>query len=86
MLLFCNVFLIKNTECERSKYGMTCKSDCSPNCMGGYNQCYHVNGTCLQGCIDGWRGSKCDQSKFLYLCLSISFMEHSINDNSKINK
>lgn len=33
------------------------------------NDCYHVNGTCLSGCMAGYRGNRCRTRKCVYMYL-----------------
>lgn len=57
-------------------------------------QCHHVTGQCLQGCLDGYHGSRCDQafelrssenetkwqsSIALYVCVAIIILSVSLN-------
>lgn len=44
-------------ECFRS-YGKNCAHKCSTHCNG--DDCDRLNGSCLTGCKDGYRGEKCD--------------------------
>ncbi|XP_056003708.1 multiple epidermal growth factor-like domains protein 6 [Ostrea edulis] len=45
--------------CTRGSYGINCTSPCSPNCFDGI-QCHPVNGTCLKGCKQGFKGHNCE--------------------------
>ncbi|XP_052764631.1 uncharacterized protein LOC128206302 [Mya arenaria] len=38
---------------------MFCNETCSPYCLG--NECKRASGVCLNGCSDGYFGTKCDQ-------------------------
>lgn len=44
-------------ECFRS-YGKNCAHRCSTHCND--DDCDRLNGSCLTGCKDGYRGKKCD--------------------------
>ena len=51
------IVLFINTACTEGTYGLDCKGMC------GYCQdkthCYHVNGSCLYGCSQGYFGEMC---------------------------
>ncbi|RUS87711.1 hypothetical protein EGW08_004552, partial [Elysia chlorotica] len=46
--------------CSNNTYGENCLESCSINCAGADNACNHVNGSCLQGCVDGYGGETCE--------------------------
>ncbi|XP_048737649.1 multiple epidermal growth factor-like domains protein 11 isoform X2 [Ostrea edulis] len=54
-----------NTTCEEDRYGPTCSETCSENCrpqtLPGARNCSELDGSCLLGCIAGWRGNRCDE-------------------------
>ncbi|KAK3759975.1 hypothetical protein RRG08_006442 [Elysia crispata] len=47
-------------ECENNTYGVNCSKHCSPFCGGADNSCDNINGSCVNGCIDGYYGELCD--------------------------
>ncbi|KAK3801336.1 hypothetical protein RRG08_049102 [Elysia crispata] len=47
-------------ECPSGKYGENCNERCSVHCAGQNNTCYHINGTCAEGCDPGYTGETCD--------------------------
>lgn len=49
--------------CDDGTYGKECNSVCG-NCINE-EPCYHINGTCLNGCAPGYKGDQC--SKRVYL-------------------
>ena len=51
------------TECENNTYGANCLQDCSPGCTGPSKECNSTTGECLSGCVDGYKGDKCDIGK-----------------------
>ena len=57
-------------ECSPGKFGHDCNESCGV-CAGG-EPCHHTNGTCLNGCEDGYFGPKCIEGTnllgFLNLC------------------
>lgn len=61
-VLFINkaVFLISKA-CSNATYGLDCIEKCW-HCRD-QRDCHHVNGSCLSGCEDGYRGDLCDSSK-----------------------
>lgn len=48
-------------ECDNGTYGNGCNRTCG-HCANK-TICYHVNGTCFEGCDPGYRGSRCHQGK-----------------------
>ena len=54
------------SECDNGWYGVNCSSSCG-HCLGGGEQCQHVNGTCLSGCVPGWQDGLCTDSKLGYM-------------------
>lgn len=38
-------------------YGENCSKSCG-NCKNS-QQCHHIDGTCMNGCENGYQGSKC---------------------------
>ena len=52
--------------------------------------CHRTNGTCIEGCRDGWNGTRCDQGTHLYhpllmnlynwnsvsLCFALTYVAH----------
>ena len=51
------MFLI---ECHNGTYGKDCKEQCG---YCDYGTCDHVTGECPNGCIDGFIGRFCTESK-----------------------
>ena len=47
--------------CLSGFYGENCFLPCPQNCQRGH--CHITEGTCLLGCLPGYKGSKCDTSK-----------------------
>ncbi|XP_061165615.1 uncharacterized protein LOC133174518 [Saccostrea echinata] len=52
---YMGVFCI--TECTYNMYGRNCSRRCG-NCRNG-GKCHHINGTCSNGCIQGYKGIFC---------------------------
>lgn len=48
-------------ECNRGKFGANCAYECG-HCLHK-EKCHYVDGTCLNGCDDGYRGTQCKSSK-----------------------
>lgn len=59
---FLNMFLYLIIECENGIYEDRCQTECI-HCLN-VTQCHLLNGTCSYGCKPGYRGPKCDRSKF----------------------
>lgn len=53
------------TECDGRKYGENCSIPCG-NCVL-YEQCHPINGTCINGCDNGYQGLNCTEGNFLHL-------------------
>lgn len=55
-------FTKKNLVCDKGLYGYDCKETC------GYcrdvNQCSNLNGTCLTGCVAGFKKGLCKTCKY----------------------
>ena len=45
------------TECETGTYGRKCGNICG-HCLN-QTDCFHENGTCLNGCSAGYLGNLC---------------------------
>ena len=53
--------LLLFSECQFGKYGGNCSSDCSGHCKGVNRfACNYKDGSCSDGCADGWRGPNCE--------------------------
>lgn len=50
---------IYKIECGDGKFGQNCSSLCG-HCHDK-EQCHYINGTCFNGCDDGYQGSDCTQ-------------------------
>ncbi|XP_060578563.1 multiple epidermal growth factor-like domains protein 10 isoform X2 [Ruditapes philippinarum] len=50
-----------NQECPSGSYGFNCSSTCSGNCASVFSDCHHIIGSCLDGCLTGWKGPRCDE-------------------------
>lgn len=61
-LLTINLSQKKNLVCDKGLYGYDCKETC------GYcrdvNQCSNLNGTCLTGCVAGFKKGLCKTCKY----------------------
>lgn len=44
-------------ECDGNMYGVNCTEKCG-SCFN-FEQCHHLNGTCMKGCDRGFHGSRC---------------------------
>lgn len=58
---YCNPSIFFFVACPHSKYGGNCSETCG-NCFKNLT-CNHVNGTCIKGCQNGFRGQFCRSSK-----------------------
>lgn len=58
------VFFI-SVECGGSTYGTECNELCG-HCVNN-ETCYHVNGSCANGCAAGWENDVCKKSKLLLI-------------------
>ena len=57
-----NIFLF--TECPDNTYGVSCKL-CSPNCKNPPCNKFSATGICAGGCLPGYHGAACLDSKVL---------------------
>lgn len=68
-------------DCTNGYYGNDCINQCSGNCDAA-GRCEKSTGQCEEGCIPGWRGIMCNQSKcftsFLMVCTIYFFLVHCI--------
>lgn len=64
-------------ECTNGYYGNDCINHCSGNC-DLTSRCEKSTGQCDDGCIPGWRGIICNQSKcftsYLMVCIIFFFL------------
>lgn len=44
-------------ECDGNMYGVNCTEKCG-SCFN-FEQCHHLDGTCMKGCDRGFHGSRC---------------------------
>ena len=58
-LVFENVMSI--AECDSFHHGRNCAKNCSQNCLNG--SCDAVSGLCSSGCVAGYKGAACNESK-----------------------
>ena len=49
-------------ECDGRRYGQNCSKTCG-FCFEN-EQCHFINGTCLNGCSNGYWGDGCEKSKY----------------------
>ncbi|BFZ21501.1 hypothetical protein BsWGS_24541 [Bradybaena similaris] len=65
-------------ECRHGKFGANCNSSCSPDCkptgMLGVSLCDPFNGSCRNGCRDGFSGNPC-----------VKDAHKSVADNSEVD-
>lgn len=61
-------YQILNVECTAGYFGLECKSKCVGHCKDN-KQCNHINGTCDDGCKDGYTGSDCTEGCWIFLFL-----------------
>lgn len=58
------------TECKGLMYGKDCNISCG-HCLAS-EQCHHINGTCMNGCDNGYQGINCTQGKQLRVIIRIT--------------
>lgn len=46
-------------DCDSNMFGQDCREKCG-ECVNK-EHCHHINGTCLNGCNQGYRGLECKQ-------------------------
>ena len=62
--------------CYFGTYGEGCNHTCG-RCVGNVT-CNHVNGTCVDGCEDGFMGSRCNTRMTK---ISMNLFENSLQEN-----
>ena len=50
------------SACDGGKYGKECKNTCG-ECME-QEDCFHINGTCLNGCASGYQEFLCNRRMY----------------------
>ena len=49
------------SDCPLGTYGGNCYSNCSGYCKGANRfACNYIDGSCYNGCVDGWKGPTCN--------------------------
>lgn len=71
-LWFYQFFIV---ECIAGYYGLECKSKCVGHCKDN-KQCNHINGTCDDGCKDGYTGSDCTEGCCIFFFFTINVFRH----------
>ncbi|KAK3778089.1 hypothetical protein RRG08_050336 [Elysia crispata] len=64
-IIFCSSFLVDDicsifSGCNKGFYGRNCSKRCSQKCAGPSKVCDMKYGRCLNGCVPGYRGDKCN--------------------------
>ena len=54
---FFNCFYHILKDCDAGTFGKDCNSTCG-HCVDE-ETCFHINGTCLDGCVPGFTGEQC---------------------------
>lgn len=61
---FTHICVFNIEECDRGSYGADCNGTCG-HCRD-IKQCSNVNGTCVNGCGDGYKGNLCKTREYTY--------------------
>ena len=61
VLILSSLFLTNLLDCIDGRYGDNCNETCSVFCKS--RNCDGKTGTCTDGCLAGYTGSRCDQSE-----------------------
>ena len=67
--------------CSKGMYGFDCNERCG-NCYD-QKECHPVNGTCLNGCNDGFLGELCKTRMYLYSCTGTMYAFIPLNGRRK---
>ena len=68
-------------ECAKGYYGDGCSEVCG-HCVD-QNDCHHINGTCFNGCKEGYMGNLCKTGMYAeYVFLSAGCLSSLILDGS----
>lgn len=54
-------------ECLFGYFGVGCMGNCSGNCINNI-WCDYIIGECLDGCMDGYIGKRCENCKWNVIC------------------
>ena len=57
-----DLFSVFDSACPSGRYGKGCKYPCG-DCLNDIT-CHHINGTCEDGCGDGFYGEFCTTRKY----------------------
>jgi len=60
MELELNSCILPFSDCLKGTYGQDCEGQCG-QCKE--DECNHIDGSCESGCLDGYQGDICVQSK-----------------------
>lgn len=58
------------SDCTNHMYGENCSISCG-NCFAR-EQCDHINGTCMNGCDNGFQGYSCTEGNVVNVTLAWS--------------
>lgn len=61
---FLKISFTSCSGCSFKTYGEDCKMSCG-FCKDN-DTCDHINGSCSNGCTNGWSGEKCDIGEYTY--------------------
>lgn len=63
-------------ECENHMFEPECNGSCG-NCRKR-EDCHHINGSCLSGCKEGYKGEKCMEGTCIHVYLTASLKERQV--------
>lgn len=63
MLLY--IYLHRILDCAPGYFGYGCKNICEGHCLNNA-ACNRIDGTCIDGCQDGFKGTFCNECKIFH--------------------
>lgn len=66
--------------CDNGYFGAECNRKCG-HCLEA-DRCHHINGSCLNGCLYGYKGDYCNESLYFFHFSA----DYKCHINSKIIK
>lgn len=54
-------------ECPDGLYGEMCQNKCGH--YSNQSKCHHINGTCMNGCLPGYKSEFCNQCTLIHIAV-----------------
>lgn len=72
-----NTFFFYFKACTTGTYGIHFNKNCG-NCRNSVD-CFHVNGTCLSGCVPRYSDHQCKTRMHIFTVLTVCLMFNSVS-------